>query len=91
MVDFWISAAVYCSFESGQEGRVERRQDAELAVDGRGVVGVELGAEVTEDGEGEGVAAAGVVDGEVGGARGEGGPGCHVGVGVKFLKRLSQR
>jgi hypothetical protein len=38
---------------------------------------VELGAEVAEDGEREGVAAAGVVQGKVGGASGQGGPRCH--------------
>ena len=41
-------------------------------------MGVELGAEVAEDGEGEGVTPAGIVKRKVSGARGESGPRCHV-------------
>ena len=61
-------------FEGREEGRVEGGQEAQLAVHGGGVVGVELGAEIAEDGEGEGVAAGRVVQGQVGGAGGEGRP-----------------
>jgi len=42
-----------------------------------GLVDVKLSAEVAEDGEGEGVAAACVVKREVSGARGESGPRRH--------------
>lgn len=43
------------------------RENAQVAINGRGVVGVQLVAEVTEDGEGENIAAVGVVEGEMGG------------------------
>jgi hypothetical protein len=53
------------------------RENAQFAINRRGVVSVQLVAEATEDGEGENIAAVGVVEGEIGGARWEGGPGRH--------------
>jgi hypothetical protein len=69
--------AVSCCFELRKQVRLEGREDAEFAIYGRGVVDVELGTEVAEDGEGEGIAATCVVKREVSGARGESGPRRH--------------
>ena len=70
---------VFVVSERGFEGREERWlegwEDQQLAGFGGGIVGDELGAEIAEDREGEGVAARRVVEGEVDGAGGEGGEG----------------
>ena len=50
-------------------------------------MGVELRAEVAEDGEGEGVAAASIVKREVSGARGESRPRRHVCMSGSFAHR----